>query len=157
MTSAADGIASSSGDSAFCQTSLEHEKSFVKVLADDLSQASDDFAIWAMFRALVQKMPAFGGCCLGGLVCGGTSEQVEDAVVVDFVHADDNGEFGGLVDVEVGILDDGELRHAGKSGHVALGSHGRRGTGVGNEGNVLWWLRLSLTCRHRALEETEEG
>lgn len=101
-------------------------------------------------------MPALGCCCLGGLVSGGPSEQVEDAVVVNFVHADDNGKFGGLVDVEVSILDDGELRHARKSGHVALGGHGGRGTRIGNEGNVLWWLRLSLTCRHRALEETED-
>lgn len=53
MTSATDGIASSSGDSTFCQTSLEDEKSFVKVLADDLSQASDDFAVGTMFGVLV--------------------------------------------------------------------------------------------------------
>ena len=157
MTSAADSIASSTGDSAFSQTCLEYEKSFIEILADDLPQASNDFAVGAVFCVLVKKMSAFGGCGLGGLVCGGTSEQVEDAVVVDFVHADDNGEFGGLVDVEVSILDDGELGHARESGHVALGGHGGRGAGVGNEGDVLLWLRLSLTSCHRALEETEDG
>jgi hypothetical protein len=102
-------------------------------------------------------MSAFSCCCLGGLESGGTCEQVEDTVIVDFVHADDDGELGGLVDFEIGTLNDGELRHSRDSGHVALGGHGGRGAGVGNEGDILWWLRLSLACRHRALEETEEG
>lgn len=157
MTSAADSIASSTCDSTFGQTGLEYEKSFVKVLAHNFSQTSDYFAVGTMFRALVKEMFALGCCSLGGLVCGGTCEQVEDAIVVYFVHADDNGEFGALVDIKVGILDDGELRHGRDSGHVALGGHGGRGAGIGNEGNVLCWLRLSLTSCHRALEETEDG
>lgn len=157
VTSAADSIASSTSDSAFCQTSLKHEKSFIKVLADDLPKTSNYFAVRTMFGALVKEMSALGCSRLGGLVCGGTCEQVEDAIVVYFVHADDNGEFGGLVDIEVGILDDRELRHARNSRHVALGGHGGRGAGVGNEGHVLLWLRLSLTSCHRALEETEYG
>ena len=69
-------------------------------------------------------MSAFSCSGLGGLEGGGTCEQVEDAVVVDFVHADDNSEFGGLVDVEVGALDNGELGHARDSRHVALRGHG---------------------------------
>lgn len=153
VTSTADSIASCTSNSAFCQTCFEHEQSFVKILADNLSQASDDFAVRTMFGALVEKMSAFGCCCLGRLESGGTCEQVEDAVVVDFVHADDNSELGGLVDVKVGTLNDGELGHARDSRHVAFGSHGGRGTRVWNERDILWWLRLSLW----ALKETEEG
>jgi hypothetical protein len=157
VTSAADSITSCTSNSTFCQTCFKHEKGFIKILADDLSQASNNFAVRAVFSALVEQMSAFSCCRLGGLKSGGTCKQVEYAVVVNFVHADDDGELGGWVDFEVSALDDGELRHGRDSGHVALGSHGGRGAGVGNEGDVLWWLRLSLTCRHRALKETEEG
>lgn len=156
MTSAADGVASCTGNSAFCQTRFEDEKSLVKVLTYNLSQTGNDFAVRTVLGALVKEMSAFCCCCLGGLECGRACEQIENAVVVDFVHADDNGELGGLVDIEVGALNNGELWHARDSRHVALGGHGGRGARIGNEGNVLLWLRLSLICCHRALKETEE-
>jgi hypothetical protein len=157
VTSAADGVAPCTSNSALCQTCFKHEQSLVEVFAHDFSQASDDFTVRTVFGALVEEMSAFSCCCFGRLECGRTCEQVEDAVVVDFVHANDDSEFGGLVDIEVGALDNGELRHARNSRHVALRGHGGRRTGVRNERDILWWLRLSLTCRHRALKETEEG
>ncbi len=91
VTSRADRIAPSASDFALHETSLQHHHSFLEASADDLGEAGDNLSVWALLSALEKQRPAFHIWLL--VLCGVPAQQVEDAVVVNFVHGHNDGIF----------------------------------------------------------------
>lgn len=122
----ADGIAARACDPSLLKTRLKHQQSFVKTRAHHFAQARDDFAIGRVLCALEKQGSAL---CLR---LAGGGEEVEDAVVVDFVHANHDRVLRGRVDFDIDVVDRWRLRELGDTGHVSLG----RAAG-GEEGGFL--------------------
>lgn len=84
MTPRAHSIASSASDLALHETCFQHHHSFLEASAYDLGETSDDLSIWALLGALEEERPALHVWLF--VLQGVSAQQVEDAVVVDFVH-----------------------------------------------------------------------
>lgn len=88
MTPRAHSIASSASYLALHETCFQHHHSFLEASTDDLGKTGDNLPVWALLGALEEERPAFDVWLL--VLCGVSAQQVEDAVVVDFVHRHDN-------------------------------------------------------------------
>lgn len=95
MASRAHSVAASASDLALHQTCLQDHHSFLEAAADDLRKTSHDFSVWALLSALEQQCPAFDAWVL--VLQRITAQQIEDAVVVYFVHGYNNGILGARV------------------------------------------------------------
>ena len=100
------------------EASLKDQECFVEIRAYYLAQTSDNLAVGREFGVLEEKSSTF----LWHLAqCGGCGQQIVDAVVVNFVHADNDCILGGLVNVDIDVIDRRGLGQGGHSGHVFAG------------------------------------
>jgi hypothetical protein len=105
MASRAHSIAPSTSDFALHETSLQYHHGFFEASADDLGETSNNFSIWTFLSILEEQSPSFYVWLL--VLCRVPAQQIEDAVVVYFVHGHDDGIF--CVGV-CGYLDVGDRR-----------------------------------------------
>ena len=103
MASRAHSIAPSTSDFALHETSLQYHHGFFEASADDLGEASNNFSIWTFLSILEEQSPSFYVWLL--VLCCVPAQQIEDAVVVYFVHGHDNGVFYSRVCWEVNVGD----------------------------------------------------
>lgn len=85
------------------QARFEDHEGLARGGADDFAQAGDELALGACFGGFEEEGAAAGFFDAGG--AGGGGEEVVDAVVVDFVHGDYDGVFGGGVGGEGDVFD----------------------------------------------------
>lgn len=106
MTSRADSVASGTCNPSLVKTRFENKKGFLQVRAHYLTKTSNDFAIRRLLGTLEEKSSTL----LRHLAqCGGCGQQIVDAVIVHFIHADNDGIFGSVIDVDVNVVDSGRL------------------------------------------------
>jgi hypothetical protein len=95
VTSRAHSIAASASDLTLHETRLQDHHSFLETSADDLGKTSDYLAVWALLGAFEEKRSAFHIRLL--VLRSVSAQQVEDAVIVYFVHGHDDGVFSARV------------------------------------------------------------
>ena len=119
MTSRADTVAAGSSDPPLNQTSLQDHQCFFIGPAHDFTKSSNDFPIWRCFRRLEKQVSS-----TEVFLAARYREQIEDPVVVDFIHGDHNGVFSVRRQGYSYVTDVGKLRQRGGSlrksalGHV---------------------------------------
>lgn len=92
------GVAPGVGHATFVQAGFEDKEGFFEIRADYFLQACYYFSIRRLLCAFEEKSTSLDlGLVIG---CRGRGEEVEDSVVVDFIHADDDSIFGGRVDID---------------------------------------------------------
>lgn len=105
VTSRAHSIAASASDLTLHKARLQDHHSFLEASADDLGKTSHHLAVWALLGAFEEKRSAFHIRLL--VLRSISAQQVEDAVIVYFVHGHDDGVLGARV---CGYLDVGDRR-----------------------------------------------
>jgi hypothetical protein len=108
VTARANSVAPGSCDLSLHETCLKHHHSLFEATANDLGQTSDDLSFRTLFCTLEQQCSALDARVLA--LHSAASEEIEDPVVVNLVHGNNDSILGGGVGGYLNIGDRRSLR-----------------------------------------------
>lgn len=108
MRSRRYAIRSRPGNAALVQPGLEDHESLPHSSAYDLPQAGHDLPIGRLLGGFEEECSTAE--ILGGFPRQRGSEEVEDPIIIDLVHGDDNSVIGVLVGIDSKVADIRQVR-----------------------------------------------